>query len=413
MTCGTYQKIYCSVNPDSTLTVTMLYTNFTGSCSVPYTVSDFDLDNPLTANATSLIVALVTNPPVAVNDYVYVKQASGTAIIPISTIMANDYTVDIGSILEFVQINTCNPPTTCKQVPTISGSNILWPNSNPTSCDGDAFDYRIKTQGTTLFANARVTIVITNCVCTNVAIDLMFLADGSGSIQPTDWTTLKAFMLNVTKFFTIGPGNTETRVGVVQFSGSIRHHVNISKPEATIRSQVEANITNMVQLDSSTATLAGLQSAMTEIQKLDSIPSRKSVAKVIVLITDGSPNVPCNCACCICNTVVKPSCSLQTCGGNTSRSVCDFDQVNGEFCLPCADPTPYTTYINNLKISNNNSFANYKVVALGIGAGLTAYSNAGWNIVKSTNYNPDLAIQVAWANINQAIQAIVDAACSN
>jgi len=169
----------------------------------------------------------------------------------------------------------------------------------------------------------------------------------------------------------------------------------------------------MSQIGSGTATILGFQQAMAGFAQVDTIPARKSVSKVIVITTDGNPNVPCNCPCCQCIASVYPTCSGYSCGGNSSMNPCNSNPAQGQFCLPCASPINYTNWINQLKISNNNSIANYKVVAMGVGDVLTSYNNAGWNIVKQMNYNPDLALQVSWANINQAVQTIVDAACSN
>jgi len=53
---------------------------------------------------------------------------------------------------------------------------------------------------------------------------------------------------------------------------------------------------------------------------------------------------------------------------------------------------------------------------MGIGAALLNnvgnYTEYGWGIVKQLNYDPNLALQVQWSNINQAAQNIVDAACN-
>jgi len=205
----------------------------------------------------------------------------------------------------------------------------------------------------------------------------------------------------------------KTRVGCIQFASTLNTEIDIYSNAATSQSGVYNTLLAMPQIGSSTATLLGFQSAMAAFARIDTIPARKSVSKVIVITTDGNPNIPCSCACCICSSVVAPACATTYCGGNSSMSGCTYDQVNGKFCLPCASPINYTNWINKLKISNNNSIANYKVVAMGIGDALTTYSNQGWNTVKQMNYNPDLALQVSWANINQAVQSIVDAACSN
>jgi len=202
-------------------------------------------------------------------------------------------------------------------------------------------------------------------------------------------------------------------VGCIQFATTITTHINIYSTAATSQSRVYTTLTGINQIGSGTATLLGFQQAMAAFAQVDNIPTRKSVSKVIVILTDGNPNVPCDCTCCQCNAIVASSCLTHTCGGNVSYTSCLNDPANGKFCLPCASPIAYTQYINSLKISANNSIANYKVVAMGVGDALTSYSNAGWNIVKQMNYNPDLAIQVSWANINQAVSTIVDAACGN
>jgi large repetitive protein len=407
------------INPDYSLKIIMASSTFVGTCTLPYIVSDQDLDNPLLANSTinGLLIAIVTNPPVAVADYIYVNQGSGQLVIPIATLLGNDYSIDIGSQIEFKNL-FCNAGD-CLQTFTVSGSNIIWPNANHQSCDGDAFRYTINTVGAPTFTStAKVTIVVQNCVCTNVAIDLMFLLDGSGSISSSEWKVARQFVANVTTQFDVGSGSSQTRVGCLQFSsaGSLRTHIEIYSSAGASQTGVYNTLIGISQISSGTGTLYGFQQAMSALSAVDSLfPTRKSVAKVIVIITDGQPNDPCNCACCDCLSQFGCSGSRSPCStiNGTFQRGCDFNTGRGLFCLPCASPITYTNYINNLKISNNNSNANYKIVSLGVGDQLLAFDSLGFNIVKAMNYDPNLALQVSWSNLNLAVQSIVDAACSS
>jgi hypothetical protein len=403
-----------AVISNNSLIITMkTAANFTGLCVIPYTVCDNDLNNPLTANSSiaGLLVAIVTSPPVAVNDYVYVPQGSGPYAIPISFLLSNDYPIDVGAQLQFDNI-VCGSGQ-CAQTPYISGNYVIWPNSNPLSCNGDYFNYIINEVGApTLTAQATVTIVITNCVCINVAIDIIFAIDGSGSISSSNWLIQRQFLANVTTFFDIGPGPNQVRIGAQQFSTSIQTHIAIYSAAGTQKANAYTTLSQINQMAQSTATNLSLATAMQAFAQVTSLaPNRTSVAKVIVMTTDGCPNEPCSCSCC---TYINQTQSINGCSNinGTAYASCTYSPASGQFCMPCADPIPYANYINSLRIKNNNSNANYKIVAMGIGDYLTQYNNFGWNIVKQLNYDPNLAIQVSWANLNQAVNNIVSAACN-
>jgi large repetitive protein len=403
------------INPNNSITVTMLTPqNFTGTCVLPYTVSDSDLNNPMIANSSvvGLLIAIVTNPPTAVNDYVYVVQNSGPKIIPFSTLLANDFTVDIGSSIQFKSLNC--PSGFCAQTPYISGNNVIFPNTNIQTCDGDTFQYTINTVGAPfLTSTATVTIVLTNCQCSNVAIDLMFLTDGSGSITSPNWLLSRQFIANVSKQFTIGSGPTQTRVGCIQFSTSFRTEINIYSNAAVDQSGVYNTLAALSQLTGGTATLEAFRQTMIAFNRTDLqfALNRTSVAKVIVILTDGQPTTPCSCTCCECIQGCTGSANGCATRNGTFYTRCSFDPGNGKFCFPCASPIAYTNYINSLKIKNNNSKSNYRVVSLGIGDALNQYNAYGWGVVKQMNYDPNLALQVSWSNLYLAVQSIIDAAC--
>jgi hypothetical protein len=400
------------INTDYSLTIVMSSLNFTGSCQIPYTVSDHDLDNPKTSNSSTLLyIEVAAHAPVAVTDLIYVAQASGPAVITTATLLSNDYAVDPGSSFAF--LNFFCATGQCAQTPYMSNGNIIWPNSAPTSCNSDYFSYTIYNTGDpSLTSTTTVQIKITDCTCTNVAIDLMFLADGSGSISSQNWTVVQAFLTNVSKQFTIGGGSTQTRVGCIQFASSITEEIKIYSTAATTPATVYNTLSTMSQIGSGTATLLGFQQCMSDFSQVAALaPTRIAVAKVIVITTDGQPNDPCSCSCCYCDHTIYSGCSTEKCSGNYSYTSCSFSPASGVFCFPCASPLSETTYINNLKISHNNSNANYKIVSLGIGSALTQYNNFGWSVVQQMSYNPALAIQVSWSNIQLAVQTIVDAAC--
>ncbi|XP_078686191.1 IgGFc-binding protein-like isoform X4 [Branchiostoma floridae x Branchiostoma belcheri] len=108
--------------------------------------------------------------------------------------------------------------------------------------------------------------------------DLFFVLDGSGSVHPDDFATVKDFVVSVVSAFTISL--TDTRVGVVQYSSSPQLACNLGDhPDQ--QSFVDA-ITNMVQISGGTATGAALDSARTTAAWRGS-----PFPKIMIVLTDG------------------------------------------------------------------------------------------------------------------------------
>lgn len=115
-------------------------------------------------------------------------------------------------------------------------------------------------------------------------IDLVFVADGSGSISPADFLQIKQFIR--TFVGNINVGSLGTRAALVQFSseGTGRVERTLTDNAATINTAIN----NMVQLVGSTDIQEGIQLAAAELQAR----GRPNTPRVIVLLTDGEHNQP-------------------------------------------------------------------------------------------------------------------------
>ncbi|HRA65894.1 MAG TPA: VWA domain-containing protein [Caldilinea sp.] len=115
-------------------------------------------------------------------------------------------------------------------------------------------------------------------------IDLVFVADGSGSISSADFLQIKQFIR--TFIGNINVGAQGTKAALVQFSseGDGRVEQTLTDNATTIN----AAINNMVQLNGNTDIQEGIQLAAAELQAR----GRPNTPRVIVLLTDGEHNQP-------------------------------------------------------------------------------------------------------------------------
>ena len=90
-------------------------------------------------------------------------------------------------------------------------------------------------------------------LCRQVPMDLMFVMDGSGSVQSDDYLKQINFMRQVTSLMTIG--SNETRVGLVQFSDAQQVEFGFVDDEVVL----DSNFDGVLQIGGGTNTGAAIQ----------------------------------------------------------------------------------------------------------------------------------------------------------
>ncbi|XP_066547556.1 collagen alpha-6(VI) chain-like [Amia ocellicauda] len=114
--------------------------------------------------------------------------------------------------------------------------------------------------------------------CKKSEADIVFLIDSSGSINPTDYTSMKHFMTSIVNKLDIG--EDKVRIGAMQYS-------NIVKPEFELDKHHQAStllqaLDNMQQLGGGTSTGEALKSVSNYFKK-----ARPNVNHFLIVITDG------------------------------------------------------------------------------------------------------------------------------
>ena len=115
-------------------------------------------------------------------------------------------------------------------------------------------------------------------------IDLVFVADGSGSISASNFTQIKQFISAFVA--SINVNNQGTRTSLVQFSSQGRGKVQQTLTDDL--SAVNTAINNMIQLRGQTDIQEGIQLASAEL----TARGRADTPRVIVVLTDGQHNQP-------------------------------------------------------------------------------------------------------------------------
>jgi len=95
----------------------------------------------------------------------------------------------------------------------------------------------------------------TGCSRSNGA-DIIFVLDGSGSIGASNFLLIKNFVKEVVSSFDVGPGENQTRIGVIQYSHWVRTEFNLNAYQT--KAQINSAIDNITYNDGSTATHLGL-----------------------------------------------------------------------------------------------------------------------------------------------------------
>jgi len=108
-------------------------------------------------------------------------------------------------------------------------------------------------------------------------MDLVFLLDGSGSIEPSDWVLLKKFTLQIGLNFSSAP--VLMNYGIIQFASQAATFLNLTGGNSSF--QLAMN--TMSEFQQSTNTGAGLQA----VADMFSTQARPGAYRVVVLITDG------------------------------------------------------------------------------------------------------------------------------
>ncbi|XP_039593369.1 collagen alpha-6(VI) chain-like [Polypterus senegalus] len=116
-------------------------------------------------------------------------------------------------------------------------------------------------------------------VCKKAEADIMFLLDGSGSIEPEDFQKMLSFVERLMKKISVKNGHT--RFGAVQYSDVQREQFPLSKD---VNSHV-ASLKNMHQLGGGTLIGKALTSIDSYFQK--SKKERPFIGRYLVVITDG------------------------------------------------------------------------------------------------------------------------------
>uniref|UniRef100_A0A8C6QF76 Collagen, type VI, alpha 4 n=1 Tax=Nannospalax galili TaxID=1026970 RepID=A0A8C6QF76_NANGA len=114
--------------------------------------------------------------------------------------------------------------------------------------------------------------------------DIYFLIDGSGSINPNDFTEMKVFMKAVIKMFHIGPDRVQ--FGVVQYSDRIVSKFVLSQYSSM--AELRAAIDGIQQGGGGTTT----GEALSEMALVFADTARINVAWYLIVITDGQSSDP-------------------------------------------------------------------------------------------------------------------------
>ena len=374
--------------------------NFKATTTATYTVKDSDQDG--SKSTTGTVTITVTEVLPTANDDTVKVDMNTPAVIKITDLMANDQAPS-GMVNRFHSLVACssldsNVYCVNNKQPILNSpsSGYITVSYQQNSCRENKFKYCIDTDklpGVT--ACATVTVKYQNCKCSG-KVDVAFVLDSSGSMSLNNWKTQIDFAKNISAAITKDITNSDDiQVGLVQFGSESKIIVDTQAYTNTAKNKFEA--LKDKHMYGWTGTQYGLNDAI-KIQ--DTTGTRKTIPKVIVVMSDGVANLPCNCA---------EKCHWT---GNNPCNYCKTCSWSYDiFCQPCASPVPTATTINGRKKATGAD-ADWKVVAMGLGDELYAYNSLGWNLIKGMNYDPNETLLVKFENLNKAVQQIVDEICA-
>ncbi|KAL0477410.1 hypothetical protein AKO1_005751 [Acrasis kona] len=405
---------------------------FNGKCDLSVTITDDDSDNPLTSTAIIHVIMNPRSPPIAVDDKYTADQGSGSITIPTSGLLSNDIS-PLGATIEFHSIVACDDDLKkrgyCHRIPIYNAitDSITIP-VDPMNCIADKFQYTIQTTDEShVKSSANVTIEFTNCYCRS-ALDLYLILDNSASIGVANFKLLREFSINVTNQLDISP--TNVNIGIVDFG----YEGNLLLSLNNDRNKIKKTLLNMEYRGENTNTKGGIYAAVGDIT--GRLPNngtkmnngvgrgRADVPKVLLVITDGMPNVPCKCEYSHqdqgCNILYgfrsnTPGTPVNCTQGNIPTNVTQCsDCSRATNCMPCADPSAYTDQINSWKTAQTSAYSKYplwKVIPFGIGSVLV--DETGQNMLRQMSYDKKRTpINVSWQNLEAAVNLLTDAACN-
>eukprot|EP01080_Neovahlkampfia_damariscottae_P008671 gene8671-618_t len=364
--------------------------------NISYSISDQDLDNPKTDQGM-IFLTFLKSLPIVKDDLFYVDQNTN-ALIKIEDLLKNDYSNDESEIIQFNKLVDCNELNNsdfCLKKPLLNlpSDGFITVPYTMNSCKQNKFKYCVNTNtNKKAISCGTVTIRYKNCICQQ-PIDIVYTVDSSGSISNNQWNLQMDFILNVTKKLIIN--DSQMNVGLIQFGENVKNISLLTSDKRSIQNSIES-IRNH-HMSSWTNTLGALNEAVKILNFGNplSLVDRSSVSKIILLLTDGLANVPCNCNSCSCESVFCVE----------KSSTCKWNPDIGGFCQPCADPSIRSGEINSWKNPD------WKIIALGIGEELSYYEGKGLKMVKKLNYDDEL-ISTPWDKLDHVITRIVDQSCN-
>ncbi|XP_068598090.1 matrilin-4 [Brachionichthys hirsutus] len=120
--------------------------------------------------------------------------------------------------------------------------------------------------------------------CKSGPVDLVFLIDGSRSVRPHEFETMRKFMIDIVN--TLDIGLNATRVGVVQYSSQVRSEFSL-RTHAKLDTMVNG-INQIIPLAQGTMTGLAIRYVMNVAFTAEE-GDRPKVPNVAVIVTDGRP----------------------------------------------------------------------------------------------------------------------------
>uniref|UniRef100_A0A8C3SJS0 VWFA domain-containing protein n=1 Tax=Chelydra serpentina TaxID=8475 RepID=A0A8C3SJS0_CHESE len=119
--------------------------------------------------------------------------------------------------------------------------------------------------------------------CPKHPTDIVFLIDGSGSIDFYDFERMKTFVIEVIRRF----HGTDTLFALMQFSSTFQEHFDFNKFKST--HNINSLLSPVRQLGQYTYTARAIQKVVKELF-ISQKGSRNGAARILIVITDGMKN---------------------------------------------------------------------------------------------------------------------------